>query len=87
MGAAMRGPPKRRGARPACDGCAPLDFIAVDNSDGSDLSLDLCPSQLRPRPIGSGELASLRALWWRQAAQGHRLPAETDIILIPGGAS
>ncbi len=77
--------PDGRGPRPGGDGRSPLDFIAVDNSDGSDLSLDLCPSQLRPRPIGSGELASLRALWWRQAALGHRLPAEIGVIVLEGG--
>ena len=31
------------------------------------------------------ELPELRALWWRQAALGHRLPAEQGIIVITGG--
>ena len=44
-------------------------------------------AQLHPRPIGPGELASLRALWWRQVALGHRLPAEIGVIVIEGGAS
>ena len=35
----MWGPPKKEGAPPAGNGDAPLDFIAVDNSDGSELSL------------------------------------------------
>ena len=43
-------------------------------------------SQLRHRPIGPGELASLRAMWWRQASAGHHLPPEIDVILIEGGA-
>ena len=36
-------------------------------------------------PTGS-HLAETRALWWRQAALGHRLPAEIGIITIDGGA-
>ena len=41
--------------------------------------------QLVPRPIGPGEIAQLRALWWRQTALSHRLPAETNIIVMEGG--
>ena len=43
-------------------------------------------AHLMPRPIGPGELAHLRAMWWRQAALGHRLPAERDVIVINGRA-
>ncbi len=32
-------------------------------------------------------LSEVRCLWWRQAALGHRLPAERDVIVIEGGAS
>ena len=32
-------------------------------------------------------LDDLRQLWWRQKAQGHRLPAERGVILIDGGAN
>ena len=42
-------------------------------------------AQLVPRPIGPGEIAQLRAMLWRQAALGHRLPAERGVILIAGG--
>ena len=37
------------------------------------------------RPIGPGELAALRAIFWRQAALGHRLPAEIGVIVLEGG--
>ena len=60
--------------------------IAISNSDGSDTSLEIPLSQLRHRPIGPGELASLRAMWWRQAGAGHRLPAEPGVIIVEGGA-
>ena len=43
-------------------------------------------SQLHPRPIGPGELAALRIIFWNQAALGQRLPAEIDVIVIEGGA-
>ena len=78
-------PPDKEKAPPGGSG-ASSKFIAVDNSDGSDLSLDLCPSQLRPRPIGPGELAHLRVMWWRQAALGHRLPAQRGVILLERGS-
>ena len=42
-------------------------------------------AQLVPRPIGPGEIAQLRAMWWRQAALGHRLPAEIGVIVLEGG--
>ena len=59
--------------------------VLLGGFDTSDHSLGILTSQLRPRPIGSGELASLRALWWRQAALGHRLPAEIGVIVLEGG--
>ena len=44
-------------------------------------------AQLVPRPVRPGEVPDLRALWWRQAALGHRLPAERGVIVISGGAA
>ena len=43
-------------------------------------------SQLVPRPVRPDELLELRSIYWRQAALGHRLPAEPGIILITRGA-
>ena len=43
-------------------------------------------AQLVPCPIRPDEIPELRALWWRQAVLGHRLPAETGVIVITGGA-
>ena len=86
MVAAMARLPERRGPRPGGNGRGPLESIAAVNSDNSDHSLEIPFSQLRHRPIGPGELAALRAVWWRQATQGHRLPAERGIILITRGA-
>ena len=77
MAPTKRGPPGGNG-RPS-EGVLPGGF------DSSDHSLSIPVSQLLPRPIGPGELPELRALWWRQAAAGHRLPAEAEIILIEGG--
>ena len=79
-------PPDKRRPRPGGNGRGPLEFIATDSGDGSDHTLDIPILQLRRRLIGPGELASLRAIWWRQAGAGHRLPAERDVILIEGGA-
>ncbi len=42
-------------------------------------------AQLVPRPVRPGEVPELRALWWRLAPQGHRLPAERGVIVIEGG--
>ena len=43
-------------------------------------------AQLIPRPVRADELPELRAMWWRQARLGHRLPAERGVILITGRA-
>ena len=59
-----------------------VDFAGLDRSDHT---ADIEVSQLLPRPIGPGELAHLRAMWWRQAGLGHRLPAELEVIVIAGG--
>ncbi len=44
-------------------------------------------AQLSPHDVRPDELPDLRSLWWRQAALGHRLPAEINVIVIPGGAT
>ncbi len=80
-------PPNKRRPRPGGNGRGPLEIIAAGSGDGSDHSLNIPISQLRHRPIGSGELAALRAMWWRQAGAGHRLPAETGVIVVAGGAA
>ncbi len=81
----MQGPPDKRRAPPGGSG-ASSKIIAADHSDRSNPNLQIPISQLRPRPIGPGELAALRAMWWRQAALGHHFPAEIDVIVIEGGA-
>ena len=40
---------------------------------------------LVPRPVRPDEVPELRAIWWRQARLGHRLPAEFGLIVIMGG--
>ena len=42
-------------------------------------------AHLVPRPVRPDEIPELRAIWWRQAALGNRLPAEAGIIAIEGG--
>ncbi len=79
-----RPPDKRRG--PPGGGDPSSENVATGNGDNLDTSLDFPVSQLRHRPIGPGELASLRAMWWRQAALGHHLPPEIDVIVVEGGA-
>ena len=76
----------RRRAPPVGHRGAPLENIALVNSDGSDPNLEIPVSQLCSRPIGPGELAALRAVWWRQASAGHRSPAKCGVIVIEGGA-
>ena len=41
-------------------------------------------ADLVPRPVRLDEIPMLRAMWWRQARLGHRLPAEIGLILIEG---
>ncbi len=78
---------KKQGPQPGDNGRGPLEFVSLGSGDNSDTNLEIPLSQLHPRPIGPGELASLRAMWWRQASTGLRLPAECDIIVIAGGAT
>ncbi len=77
-------PPDKRRGSPGGDGPS-SEIIAADHCDGSDHTLDIPISQLRHRPVGPGELAALRAVWWREASAGHRLPAGIDVIVIEGG--
>ncbi len=44
-------------------------------------------AQLVHRDVRPDELPELRALWWRQATLGHRLPAEIGVIVVEGGAT
>ena len=76
---------KKRRPRPARNGGGPLEFIAAENSDRSEDSLEIDRAQLLPRDVHPDELPELRALWWRQAALGHHLPAELGVILLEGG--
>ena len=75
-------PPDKRRAPPAGYGDAPLENIAAVNSDEPDSILDIPVSQLRPRPVRPDEIPELRAVWWRLAAQGIRMPAEPGVIVI-----
>ena len=61
--------------------------VEVAGVDTSNHSLEFPTSQLVPRPVRAHESPELRALWWRQAALGHRLPAELDVIVIEGDRS
>ena len=81
----MPWPPEKRRPQPGANGCGPQKNFAIGNSDNSNPKLEIALSQLQHRPIGPGELAALRALWWRQASAGHRLPAEIGVIAIEGG--
>ena len=58
------------------------DFAAQGNPSGAAF-IDI--AQLVPRDVRPDEIPELRALWWRQAALGHRLPAEIGVIVIEGG--
>ena len=40
----------------------------------------------QPASSSTLPLDDLRQVWWRQKAQGHRLPAEPGVILIDGRA-
>ena len=42
-------------------------------------------ADLVPRPVRADEIPELRSIYWRQAALGHRLPAEFGVIVIEGG--
>ncbi len=57
--------------------------LAAQSDPGRTIVIDVV--HLLPRPVRPDELPELRALWWRQAALGHRLPAELGVIVIEGG--
>ncbi len=78
-------PPEKRRAPPGGSRGAPLKSIALGSNDRPDNTVDLPVSQLVPRRVRPDEIPELRALWWRQAALGHRLPAERGLIVLPGG--
>ena len=79
-------PPDRRRGAPGGSGPS-SKIIAAVNSDGPNSSLEFPASHLIPRPVRPDELLELRAIFWRQAALGHRLPAELGVILLDGGAA
>ncbi len=64
---------------------APLETIALGSGDRSEDRTHLDLAQLLPRPVRPDETPELRALWWRQAAAGFRLPAERGVIVLEGG--
>ena len=76
--------PKKRRAPPGENG-APSESIAADYSDGSEDSLKIDRAQLARRNVRPDELPELRRIWWRQIGAGFRMPAETSIIVLPGG--
>ena len=78
---------KKQGPRPGDNGRGPLEFVSLGSGDNSDHSLEIPFSQLQPRPIGPGELAALRVMWWHQAALGYRFPPERGVIVLKGGLS
>ena len=77
-------PLERRRGRPG-GGQPSSKFIGADSNDNSNHSLDIEVSQLVSRPVRSDEIPELRAMWWRQVALGHRLPAELGVIVLEGG--
>ena len=79
-------PPDERRAPPGGSG-ASSKIIAAVNNDGSDHTVGIEFAQLLPRNVRPEEIPELRAVWWRQAALGHRLPAERDVIVIEGGVA
>ncbi len=79
-------PPDKEKAPPGGNG-ASSKFIAAVNGDKSDHTVFVDVSQLLPRPVRPDEIPELRAIWWRQIALGHRLPAELGVILLDGGAA
>ncbi len=57
-----------------------------DKNKGS--SLTIVDYHIVPFPsLSTSSILDARAIWWRQKAQGHRLPAERGVILIDGGAN
>ena len=77
-------PPDKEKAPPGGSG-ASSKFIAAVNGDKSNHTAFVDVAQLLPRPVRADEIPELRAMWWRQAALGHRLPAELGVIVLEGG--
>ncbi len=51
-------------------------------------SLTILDYHIVPFPsLSTSAMLDARAIWWRQAALGYRLPAERGVILIDGGAN
>ena len=79
-------PPDKRRAPPGGSRGAPLETIALGSGDRPDHTAFVDIAQLVPRPVRPDEIPELRAIYWRQAAAGFRLPAERGVILLQGGA-
>ena len=58
------------------------DYTAQE--DASFIEIDV--ADLVPRAVRADEIPELRSIYWRQAALGHRLPAERGVIVLEGGA-
>ena len=59
------------------------DFV-VQGDLGRTAFIDI--ADLAPRAMRADEIPELRSIYWRQAALGHRLPAERGVIVLEGGA-
>ena len=81
----MRWDPDGRNPRPG-EGAGASGTELSGSKQHPEYITHLDPAQLIPRPVRADEIPELRALWWRQRALGHRLPAEAGIIAIKGGA-
>jgi hypothetical protein len=77
-------PPKKR-EPPARDRRLSGETVEVAGVDVEDHSLSIPTSRLLPRAVRSDELGEFRAIFWRQVALGHRLPAELSVIVLKGG--
>ncbi len=56
-----------------------------DKNKGS--SLTILDYHIAPFPsLSTSAILDARAIWWRQKAQGHRLPAQPGVIIINGVA-
>lgn len=81
----MRWHPDKRRGPPGGNGPSSSEH-RTGNGDNPEHIISIDRAQLRHRPVLPDEIPELRRLWWRQAAQGHRLPAEVGVIVVEGGA-
>ncbi len=94
----MRNPPHEvRGARVGLDKSrggdavqftrAPLSNQPRPLGPGEQAALEARIEQLAYGEVLPDDLSEVRAVWWSQAGNGHRLPAERGVIVIEGGAA